>query len=217
MSELSLVIGNKNYSSWSLRPWLLLKHFEIDFEEIRIALYNDQSRASLAKHSPSLKVPVLNHNEQVIWDSLAICEYISETFLNHRGWPSRPEARAIARSISAEMHSGFFALRNELPMNCRKQDPDFELSDDVLSEVARIKAIWGECRERFAMDGDWLCGEFSIADCMFAPVVIRFHGYGVVLDGELKNYAERVLSHPDVAAWMKEGADESDVIEMAEV
>jgi len=217
MSELTLVIGNKNYSSWSLRPWLLLKHFDIDFDEVRIALYNDQARENLAMHSPSLKVPVLNHHGQAVWDSLAICEYISETFLNNRGWPSRPEARAIARSASAEMHSGFFALRNELPMNCRKQHANFELSSNVLNEVARIKAIWSECRERFYMDGDWLCGEFSIVDCMFAPVVIRFHGYGVVLEGDLKVYVDRVLSHPHVAAWMKDGENESEVIEMAEV
>ena len=217
MSELTLVIGNKNYSSWSLRPWLLLKHFDIDFDEVRIALYNEQARENLAKHSPSLKVPVLNHHGQAVWDSLAICEYISETFLNNRGWPSRPEARAIARSASAEMHSGFFALRNELPMNCRKQYANFELSTDVLNEVARIKAIWSECRERFHMDGDWLCGEFSIVDCMFAPVVIRFHGYGVVLEGDLKVYADQVLSHPHVADWMKDGENESEVIEMAEV
>jgi len=217
MSELTLVIGNKNYSSWSLRPWLLLKHFNIDFDEVRIALYNDQARENLAMHSPSLKVPVLNHHGQAVWDSLAICEYISETFLNNRGWPSRPEARAIARSASAEMHSGFFALRNELPMNCRKQHANFELSSNVLNEVARIKAIWRECRERFHTDGDWLCGEFSIVDCMFAPVVIRFHGYGVVLEGDLKVYVDRVLSHPHVAAWMKDGENESEVIEMAEV
>ncbi len=217
MSELSLVIGNKNYSSWSLRPWLLLKHFDIDFKEIRVALYTPETHENLAKYSPSLKVPVLIQTSRVIWDSLAICEYISESHLSNRGWPKSADARAIARSVCAEMHSGFFALRNELPMNCRKQFLDFEPSAAALSEVQRIKAIWGECRERFGLDGEWLCGEFSIADCMFAPVVIRFHGYGIVLEGELKAYAERVLSHPDVAIWIKEGAEESEVIEIAEV
>lgn len=192
MSELMLVIGNKNYSSWSLRPWLLLKHFDIDFDEVRIALYNDQARENLAKHSPSLKVPVLNHHGQAVWDSLAICEYISETFLNNRGWPSRPEARAIARSASAEMHSGFFALRNELPMNCRKQYANFELSSDVLNEVARIKAIWSECRERFRhptaihlASSRWKCWNHDQRQCFFG----RNYGYLIM---SIYNHIPRV-------------------------
>lgn len=217
MSEITLVIGNKNYSSWSLRPWLLLKHFGIAFDEIRIPLYRDCTHEALVKHSPSLKVPVLKHNDLVIWDSLAICEYVSEMFLEHKGWPSEVGARAVARSISAEMHSGFFALRNELPMNCRKQVSGLAISDAVQVEVSRIKAIWTQCRQQFAAEGSWLCGDFSIADCMFAPVVLRFNSYGVELSGELKRYSDRVMAHPAMQQWIAAGIAEPEVIEVAEV
>ncbi len=217
MSELTLVIGNKNYSSWSLRPWLLLSHFGIEFEEVRIPLFNESTHDKLTKHSPSMKVPVLKHDELVIWDSLAICEYISEAFLDNGGWPKGVEARAVARSACAEMHSGFFAIRNELPMNCRRKIPDFRVSDAAKAEVERIKTLWTQCREQFSADGDWLCGEFSIADCMFAPVILRFNGYGIALSGELKVYSDRMLNHSAIQTWILAGSEEQEVIEIAEV
>jgi len=217
MSNLSLVIGNKNYSSWSLRPWLLLKHFEIPFEEIRIALFQEKTRENLTPLSPSLKVPVLIQDELKIWDSLAICEYINESLLEGRAWPQASQARAIARSVSAEMHSGFFGIRNAMPMNCRKQFPDFQITAELKVEIARIEEIWSTCRKNYGTSGDWLFGDFSIADCMFAPIALRFWSYGVQLSEKNRQYTEKLLSLPTVREWVKASEMETEVIAEAEV
>ncbi|MCP4297596.1 MAG: glutathione S-transferase family protein, partial [Proteobacteria bacterium] len=185
MSNLICVIGNKNYSSWSLRPWLMLRHYGVEFQEIRIALFEEGFREKLAPYSPTSKVPVIVDGKDKIWDSLAICEYISDKFLAGKGWPSDLTARGHARSASAEMHSGFMHVRSHLPMNCRKIFENFEIKPDVQGDIDRIAEVWKESRKRFGSAGPWLYGEFSIADCMFAPVVLRFKSYQVKLDNEL--------------------------------
>ncbi len=214
---IKLIIGNKNYSSWSLRPWLLLSAHNIPFEEIVVPLYTDQSAAELARYSAAGKVPVLHHGDVVIWDSLAICEYVSEQFLDGSGWPNDPVARAYARSYSAEMHSGFFAIRENLPMNCRASDRKVTLTDDINKEVSRLDHMWTELRNKYAAQGPWLLGKFSIADCMFAPVAIRFHTYNIQVSETAGQYMQQVLEYPKVQQWMAEGEEETEVIEGFEV
>ncbi|GLQ29855.1 glutathione S-transferase family protein [Litoribrevibacter albus] len=211
-----LIIGNKNYSSWSLRPWLLMKHAGLKFEEIRIPLFTESTAAQLAEYSPSLKVPVLIDQGDTIWDSLAIMEYISERHMKNTGWPEDPIARAVGRSSAAEMHSGFFAIRNQLPMNCRA-DLKVPLTSDVRKEVDRIEAIWTELREEFHSYGPWLLGEFSIADAMFAPMVVRFSSYQVDLNDICERYMDHLLSDPYMEQWLREGRNESEVIDVAEI
>jgi len=173
MDKLTLVIGNKNYSSWSLRPWLLLKQFAIPFEEIRIPLYQAGSKDALAKYSPSGLVPALIHGDITVWDSLAICEYAQDLFPSLAMWPREREARAIARSVSAEMHAGFTAVRTHMSMNCKKSFPGKGLNPDSEAEIQRITRLWQECRGKYGQNGAMLFGEFSIADAMYAPVAIR--------------------------------------------
>lgn len=216
MGQLSLVIGNKNYSSWSLRPWLLMKMGGLPCEEIRLQLYAGDSAQRLHEYSPSGKVPVLLHGDAVIWDSLAICEYLAERFPQLHAWPEDAAARAHARSVSAEMHSGFLAMRQGLPMNCRIQLRDFPLSEDVQRDVDRVQAIWQDCRQRYAGQGEWLFGGFSIADAMFAPVALRCATYGVALAGEAAVYRDRVLALPAIQEWVEAGRRECDVTERAE-
>ena len=172
---MKLVIGNKNYSSWSLRAWLLLAFHKVPFEEIRIPLRQESTRAAIARYTKAGKVPVLQDGELTIWDSLAICEYVSEQYLGGGGWPNTVQARAQARSCSAEMHSGFQEIRTHLPMNCRAVDRRIRLTPAIEKELARIDQIWSECRAEYATDGLWLFGVFSIAVCMFVPVGFAFH------------------------------------------
>lgn len=205
----SLIIGNKTYSSWSLRPWLLLKQFGIDFDEIVLPLDTDQFRAEIHHHSPSGRVPALRDGEVIIWDSLAICEYVNERYLNLSGWPTQLQPRAVARAYAAEMHSGFAAMRNELPMNVlRIQRPRAALSEDALRDIARVHEIWRECRSS-AKDGPFLTGPFSILDAMFAPVVYRFRGYGIALDAVCQAYSDAVLALPALAEWERSAAQEA--------
>jgi glutathione S-transferase len=213
MADLQLVIGNKKYSSWSLRPWLLLRQSNIEFSEIRIALNMQQTPQRLRELSPSGKVPVLIHQGLKVWDSLAICEYISEQFLDGRGWPQSLKARYNARSIACEMHSGFSALRNQWPMNValkRKMQRNAELD----KEIARVEAIWNECLQA---GGPWLFGEFSIADAMFAPVALRFYSYQPELGERATAYMNTVLAHPAVKEWMAAGVAETEIINEDEV
>ena len=175
---LTLVIGNKAYSSWSLRPWLLLKNGGVDFDEVRIPLYRDDSAAPLARWSPTGKVPVLVDDGLSIPESIAIVEYLAERFPDRCGWPGETAARAIARAASAEMHAGFAALRNEMPFNCRSRRR-VALSPAATQDVQRVQALWADCRARFGAGGPWLFGAFSPADAMFAPVALRFVTYGV--------------------------------------
>ncbi len=212
-----LIIGNKNYSSWSLRPWLLLSAHNIPFEEIVVPLYTEYTARELAKYSAAGKVPVLHHADAVIWDSLAICEYISEQFLAGKGWPAAADARAYARSCSAEMHSGFYAIREFLPMNCRASNRHITRTDEIKKDVARLDQMWTELRSKYGAYGPWLFGDFSIADCMFAPVAIRFNTYQVKVSEVAEKYVKQVLAHHKVQQWMSEGAAETEVITGFEV
>jgi glutathione S-transferase len=216
MSELILVIGNKNYSSWSSRPWLAMKQAELDFQEIRVPLYAENSREELLKYSPSGKVPVLLHNDLVIWESLAICEYIAEQF-EPGLWPADVSTRAIARSVSHEMHGGFFALRQNMPMNCRARHPGKGMTPELEKDIQRISDIWRACRTNYGRNGDFLFGNFSIADAMFAPVVLRFVTYGVILDDIEQEYADRIYNLPSLQEWVNEGIREPEIIAEAEL
>jgi len=213
---MQLVIGNKNYSSWSLRPWLLLSEFNIAFEEVQELLDREDTRERLAQYSPTCKVPVLIDNDVSIWDSLAICEYVSEKYLGGAGWPSDLVVRAQARAISAEMHSGFFVLRNELPLNCRARKK-LEISQAVLQEIRRIDQIWSDCRSSYFKDGPWLFGRFSIADCMYAPVVLRFLTYGVEISIGAQAYMNSILENRNIMAWVSAARKEPDVHSVYEI
>ncbi|MHC5742169.1 MAG: glutathione S-transferase family protein [Nostoc sp.] len=213
MTQLTLVIGNKNYSSWSLRPWLAMKQFGLEFNEIRIPLYNDPDCSSkIRQYSSSGKVPVLLHDTQRVWDSLAICEYLAETFPTLQWWPKDKAARALARSVSAEMHSGFQNLRQNMPMNCRTKYPGKGLEPGVQQDIDRITSIWQESRQKFGTGGNFLFGNFTIADAFFAPVVLRFIAYDVQLDTISRNYVESVLALPAMQEWINAAKNETEVI-----
>ena len=209
--SLTLVIGNKAYSSWSLRPWLLLAQAGVDFEEVRIPLYRDDSPAALARWSPSGKVPVLIDGAMTIWESLAIVEYLAERFPDRGGWPRDPAARAVARAVSAEMHAGFAALRSQMVFNCRARRR-VTIDDAAAADIARVQALWRECRSRFGAGGPWLFGAFSPADAMFAPVALRFATYGPPLDDVARDYVATVEAHPAVQRWIAVARGETEVI-----
>ena len=212
MSRYTLVIGNKNYSSWSLRAWLLMKHAGIPFDEIRIPLYVAGSKESLRKYAPSGKVPVLLDGSLAIWDSLAIAEYLAEHHPDRRLWPQDSAVRAVARSISAEMHSGFGALRSNMSMNCRGSFPGIGRTVEVAADVERIQRMWIDCRERFGVAGPFLFGEFTTADAMYAPVVLRFKTYAVQLAPVARQYADTVLGLPALQDWVEAAKAEIEVI-----
>ncbi|WP_369920259.1 glutathione S-transferase family protein [Marinomonas polaris] len=212
---MKLIIGNKNYSSWSLRGWLALKAFNIPFEEIKLSLFSDEFHSELAKHSPVGKVPVLVDNDLSVWDSLAICEYINETYLDGKGWPEDKKNRAVARSVVADMHSGLFGIRNEMPMNCRAKRR-VELSDNAKKEVANLDNIWSDLRAKNAQNGDYLFGTFSLADVFFAPVIFRFSTYGIKLSDAASAYYTTMLAHPDMQVWLKDSVAEVEIVSQAE-
>lgn len=216
MADPLLVIGNRTYSSWSLRAWLFMRVQGVPFREKRVALYRPSTPPQLRSLSPSGKVPVLHDEGIVVWDSLAICEHVGERLPEGRAWPVDPAARAMARSVSAEMHSGFMALRTECNMNCRVRYPAFRIPDSVVPEIARIKEIWQRCRQRHGGAGPWLFGGFSIADAMYAPVVLRFVTYGVPLGAVELAYARAVLRHPAMQEWINHARWESETIEAFE-
>jgi glutathione S-transferase len=208
----TLVIGDKNLSSWSLRPWIALKACGIPFEEERIRLRQPDSKAEILRHTPAGKVPALNTRMGVVWDSLAILEYLAEHHPKHRLWPQDEEARAAARCISAEMHAGFATLRDDMPMELLATLPCPPISDALEADIRRIVAIWHDARSRFGMGGPFLFGAFSNADAMFAPVATRFRTYCVDLarfgdDGTAAAYSAAILAHPAMAEWT-EGAKE---------
>lgn len=212
MTNLTLIIGNKNYSSWSLRPWLAMKQFELDFEEIYIPLYQSESSAKIKQYSPSGKVPVLLHNNFSIWDSLAICEYLAETFPELNWWGQNKQIRAIARSISAEMHSGFQSLRHNMPMNCRAKYPGKGMTPEVQKDIDRITKIWQEYRQKFGGEGEMLLGKFTIADAFYAPVALRFITYDVQLDPVCQNYLNSLIALPAMQEWIEAGKAETETI-----
>jgi glutathione S-transferase len=214
---LTLVVGNKNYSSWSMRPWLVLKKTGTVFEEIVIPLDRPETRAEVFKHSPSGFVPTLKDDELTVWDSLAICEYLNEKFPDAKLWPHDPSARAVARSVSAEMHSGFSALRTNMPMNVRGNLPGKGRAPGVQEDINRISAIWRDCRARFGASGPYLFGAFSIADAMYGPVVSRFVTYQVELDADAKAYVNTMWADTALAAWAEAARREPWVIEKSEL
>ncbi|MBE9177580.1 glutathione S-transferase family protein [Oculatella sp. LEGE 06141] len=212
MAEFTLVIGNKNYSSWSLRAWLALKQADIEFNELRILLDQPDTRNRLLQQSPSGKVPVLRHGSLVIWESIAICEYIAEQRPDRHLLPTNRTARAIARAVSAEMHAGFAPLRQHMPMDCRARRPGQGLKPGVSENIERITTIWRDCRHQFGNTGDFLFGQFTIADAMYAPVVSRFITYGVQLDECSQAYVEAMVALPAMQEWLLAAAAETEHI-----
>jgi glutathione S-transferase len=211
-----LVIGNKNYSSWSLRAWFLMKEAGFEFEEHRIPLDTDTSAVEIDQFSPAGRVPVLLLDDQVIWDTLAIAETLNERWPDKELWPADPAARAHARSVSAEMHSGFAELREAMPMNCRAMGRKVTLTDQVATDIDRIFAIWADCHHRYGSGGDWLFGKFCVADAMFAPVVLRFRTYGINLSESASIYPKRLLESPAIQDWLLESESEIEVISQDE-
>ena len=214
---LTLVIGNKNYSSWSMRPWLALKAGDIAFEEVFIPLYTgDADKQRILGFTRSGKVPVLIDGDVTVWDSLAIIEYAAERFPQARLWPEDRASRAHARSISAEMHSGFAALRNECGINLHRPVGAIELSADARADIARIQQIWTDCRERYGRRGPFLFGAFSGADAMFGPVVHRFRTYAIEVKPEVRGYMDAMMALPAFAEWTGAGLAETIIIEKFE-
>ncbi len=209
-----LLIGNKNYSSWSLRAWLLLREAGIDFEEQRIQLDTPATHDTICGFSPAGKVPILILDGTTVWDTLAIAETVAERWPEKRLWPEDPAIRAHARSISAEMHSGFEVLRECMPLNCRAMGRKVPLPDELTDDIDRIIAIWSDCHHRYG--GDWLFGDFSIADAMFAPVVLRFRTYGINLPDSACVYPARVLESEAMQDWLAAAESEVEVIECEE-
>jgi glutathione S-transferase len=207
---LTLVIGNKNYSSWSMRPWVAAVAAGIPFTEVRVLLDQPQTAAEIARYSAAGRVPVLLAGEMTIWDSLAICEYLAEQFPELQLWPQDVAARALARSIVAEMHSGFPDLRNAMPMNIKARLPGRGRTNGAQADIGRICEIWEECLSRFGHHR-FLFGDFSIADAFYAPVVMRFKTYGVALAPALQAYCDRIQAHPAVARWVEEAMKETDI------
>lgn len=201
-----LVIGDKNTSSWSLRPWLVMKVFGIPFSETLIRLRRPETLAEILRHSPAAKVPVLKSDGLLVWDTLAIIEFLAEQHPNKAIWPADAAARAVARSASAEMHSSFQALRNECPMDFVNMPGFPDASAQTLADIGRVVEIWKDCHRRFAAGGAFLFGGFSAADAMFAPVASRFRSYEVDLsrfgdDGTAARYRDTMMSMPEMRAW----------------
>jgi glutathione S-transferase len=212
MADYTLIIGNKNYSSWSLRPWLLMRHAGLRFREVRIPLYTDESKTQIRTYSPSGKVPCLIDGALSIWDSLAICEYVAERHPDLALWPEEVQKRAVARSMSAEMHSGFQHLRSNMSMNCRGHFPGVGRTVEVAGEIERIQRSWAEAREKHGAGGPFLFGRFGIVDAMYAPVVLRFRTYAVQLQAACRAYADAIVGLPAMQQWLAEAQAETEVI-----
>ena len=204
--ETVLVIGDKAWSSWSLRSWLAAKVAKVPFREVQVRLRQPDTVAQIARHSPSARVPALTRGNLTIWDSLAVCEYLAEIAPQACLWPEDANARAVARSVSAEMHSGFHALRKEFPMDFHARIEGHIPSDQAQTDISRITAIWRESRRDFGANGTFLFGAFTIADAMYAPVATRFRTYGIDLarfgdDGAAANYAKTLFAMPEMKEW----------------
>ena len=215
MAPLTLVIGNKNYSSWSLRPWLFMKHVGLEFEEILVPLDTPDTREQIDRYTPSGRVPVLRQGTLCVWDSLAICECVAE--ISGKGWPQAREARAVARAVCAEMHSGFITLRSMWPMNARARNRRTALTVALEADVERIDESWNDCRGRFGGGGPWLFGEYSVADAMYAPVVLRFNTYGARISQTARWYMASVLEDPALQEWLQAAKQETWTIATDEV
>lgn len=212
MDALTLVIGNKNYSSWSMRPWVLLTQLGIPFEEKKLRFDSDEWDAGIGRWSPSGLVPVLWRGEVAVWETLAIMEAVADWYPDKGVWPADATARAFARSAAAEMHSGFRHLRDKMPMNIRARHPGMGMTPGVRADIDRIEHLWREARTRFGSGGDFLFGRYSAADAMFAPVVMRFATYGVVCGTVVSRYCEAVHAAPGVRAWIAGAAAEAEIV-----
>lgn len=215
MSRPELIIGNRNYSSWSMRPWLALMKLGVDFAEIRVPLYTGDYKQRLLTYSPVGRVPVYRYGGVVVWESLAILEYLAQRYPGL--WPASPPENAHARSIAAEMHAGFGALRSAMPMNCRATGRRVEVTPALAADIRRVQEIWTVCRAASRERGPWLFGSFTIADAMYAPVVSRFHTYGVRCTGDAGDYAASVLADRHVQRWFADARQETETIAAAEV
>ncbi|HYC38271.1 MAG TPA: glutathione S-transferase family protein [Usitatibacter sp.] len=212
MAALTLVIGNMNYSSWSMRPWVLMRQLGIPFEQVKLRFHSQEWDANIQRWSPSRLVPVLWREEQSVWDSLAIMETLHEWYPEKGIWPRDPGARAFARSAAAEMHSGFRELRSSMPMNIRAAHPGKGLNARVQADIDRIVALWTQARERFAGAGPFLFGDFCAADAMYAPVVMRFATYAVPLAPLAADYCDAMRAAPGVSAWVDEARRETEFV-----
>jgi glutathione S-transferase len=223
---MKLVIGNKNYSSWSLRPWLLMTHYQLTFTEQRIKLFADDMKEKMSGVCPNFKVPVLveesinniNNSKLTVWDSLAICEYINEKYLAGKAWPSNLEQRAKARSICAEMHGGFFSLRDELPMNCRRKISSLKVTNNTQADINRIIELWQQCLSKNSntTKSTFLFGDFSIADAYYMPIVARFNSYQIEVPTLVRRYMDTMLALPAYQQWYEAAKQENEVIDCEE-
>lgn len=207
-SHLKLVIGNKAYSSWSLRPWLLLAHLHIPFEEVLINIYDEKGRRAMRRHAPTAKVPVLHDGDIRVWESLAIMEYLAEKYPDKNIWPKVKAARAHARVLCSEMHAGFMAMRQEMPTNFRREPKAIKLSDTALADIKRMEAAWADARKKFGKGGPFLFGRFCAADAMFAPVVNRLYAYDIKVKKSTRDYMKAIMALPAWHAWIADGARE---------
>lgn len=214
--KITLVIANKNYSSWSLRSWLLLREAGVPFEEIRLPLDTDEFYRRIAEYSPARRVPVLLLDDEPVWDSLAIAEAVAELLPEKRLWPRDPASRRHARAIAAEMHAGFEELRGRMPMNCRAMGRKVQMTRELQRDIDRILAIWTDCHDRYGQDGDWLFGEFSVADAMYAPVVLRFRTYGIEIPAAANHYPLRLMQSEAMQNWILAAESETEVVESDE-
>ena len=217
MSQLHLIIGNKNYSSWSLRPWMALSMAGIPFAETVIPLDTKDTCRLIAEHSSAGRLPILRHGRLTIWESLAIMEYLAETFPEKHLWPKQIRARAVARAVANEMHAGFATLRSTCPMNLHRRKRPVAMSDATMADVWRIEDIWRRCRKQFGKTGKFLFGKFGIADAMYAPVVARFDSYAVALADDTRSYMDSVMNCEAFRAWQEAALNEPWTIAAEEV
>lgn len=212
---MKLIIGNQNYSSWSLRPWALLKYFEIDFQQHKIYLFTEETLGEMAEYCPNNKVPVLIDENKTIWDSFAICEYINERYLANKAWPEAIEQRAFARAMCAEMHSGFFAMRNEMPMNFRREPTDIVTSKACQQDIERVIHLWLTCLNNSG--SKFLFEQFSIVDAYYLPIVSRFISYQIGVPKLIRVYMENITNLPCYQEWLNSAYQENEIIESEEL
>jgi glutathione S-transferase len=217
MTKLHLIIGNKNYSSWSLRPWLAMTMAGLDFDETMILLDTPTTKKQIAEHSKAGRVPILRHGKVTVWETLAILEYLAETFPEKNLWPKTKAARAVARSISNEMHAGFSNLRNACPMNLRRPPKSVVLNDATRADIARIEEIWRDCRQAYGKGGKFLFGRFCNADAMFAPVVTRFETYAIPVAKDTRAYMDAVMATKAFQKWKSAALKETWILPHDEV